>query len=117
MFDTNVDATAKIHPASREILPDDPMEMHAFEVPGDPELMLRLLIEEYARIGLGVDAVMQLACDPNYTAFYALRSSLGEDEFRRRISNIIARCGVLRVKTTEIEPPSETLVQIALPVS
>lgn len=117
MFDSNVDAVPKVHPASREILPDDPMEMHGFEVPGDPDLMLRLLIEEYARIGLGADAVMQLAGDPNYTAFYALRRSLGEDEFRRRVTGIIARCGVIRVKATESEPPSENLVQIALPVS
>jgi hypothetical protein len=117
MFECNTQAVPKVHPASREILPDDPMEMHGFEIPGDPELMLRLLIEEYARIGLGVDAVMQLARDPNYTAFYALRRSLGEDEFRRRVTSIVARCGVIRVKATESEPPSENLVQIAMPVS
>jgi len=117
MFESNAQAVPKVHPASREILPDDPMEMHGFEIPGDPELMLRLLIEEYARIGLGVDAVMQLARDPNYTAFYALRRSLGEDEFRRRVTSIVARCGVIRVKATESEPPSENLVQIAMPVS
>ena len=56
----------KIHPATREILPDDPMEMHGFEVGGDPGLMLRLLVEEYARIGWGIDDIMQLARDRNY---------------------------------------------------
>jgi hypothetical protein len=116
MYDAQINAVPKIHPASREILPDDPLEMHGFEIPGDPDLMLRLLIEEYARIGLGVDAVMQLAHDPNYTAFYGLRRALGNDEFRRRVSGIVARCGVIRVKATETEPPSENLVPIALPV-
>ena len=115
MFETEINAVPKLHPASREILPDDPMEMHAVEIPGDPELMLRLLVEEYARIGWGVDAVMQLARDPNYTAFYGLWRSLGEEEFRRRVGNIVARCGVIRVKATETEPMSEHLVQISLP--
>jgi hypothetical protein len=117
MCNIEQNAVPKIHPASREILPDDPLEMHAFEVPGDQELMLRLLIEEYARIGMGVDAVVELSQDPNYTAFYGLRQSLGESQFRRRVESIIARCGVIRVMRTETEPPSENLIQIELPMS
>ena len=115
MNSASSNAVPKIHPASREILPDDPLEMHAFEIPGDPELMLRLLVEEYARIGWGVDDVMQLARDPNYTAFYGLRRSLGEEVLRRRVAEILARCGVIRVTATETEPLSERLVQIDLP--
>jgi hypothetical protein len=110
-----VNPVPKVHPASREVLPDDPMQMHGYEIPGDSELMLRMLVEEYARIGWGADAIMQLARDPNYTAFYGLRQSLGEDELRRRVGHIIARCGVIRIKATETEPPSERLVQIELP--
>ena len=72
----NADATPtptpKIHPATREILPEDPMEMHGFEVPGDPNLMLRLLVEEYARMGWGAATIVQLARDPNYQALYGL---------------------------------------------
>ncbi|HJQ81715.1 MAG TPA: hypothetical protein VJ828_17255, partial [Lacipirellulaceae bacterium] len=68
MTDAKVSGVPKIHPASREILPDDPMEMQGFEVAGDPDLMLRMLVEEYARIGWGVGAIMQLACNANYTA-------------------------------------------------
>ena len=105
----------KIHPASREILPDDPMEMQGFEVAGDPDLMLRMLVEEYARIGWGVGAIMQLACNANYTAFHALRQSLGEAELRRRVREIIGRCGVMRINARETEPLSERLVQISLP--
>ena len=115
MGDVYVDAVPKIHPATRELLPEDPMEMQAFEVPGDPELMMRLLVEEYARIGLGADAIVQLARNPNYTAFHALLRSLGEIEFRRRVSGVIARCGVIRLKSTETEPSSESLIQIELP--
>ena len=48
----------KAHPATREMLPEDPLEMQAFEVPGDPELMLRFIVEEYAGIGWDADAIM-----------------------------------------------------------
>ncbi len=105
----------KVHPASREALPDDPLEMQAFEIPGDRDLMLRLLVEEYARVGWGVHDILNMASDPNYTAFHGLQRSLGEEELRRRVSDIVARCGVIRVTTTESEPMSERLVRIQLP--
>jgi hypothetical protein len=115
MNEQQINAVPKVHPATREALPGDPMEMQAFEIPGDRELMLRLLIEEYARVGWGVEAIMQMARDPNYTAFYGLRHSLGEEGLRRRVSDIVARCGVFRIRTTESEPMSEQLVQVQLP--
>jgi hypothetical protein len=106
-------AAPKIHPATREILPDDPLEMTGFEVPGDPGLMLRLLVEEYARIGWGASAILQLARDPNYRAFHGLRQFYGEEELRRRVVEAISRCGVMRVKTQEVEAPrSEQLLHI-----
>lgn len=105
----------KVHPATREILPDDPMEMHGFEVRGDPELMLRLLVEEYARIGWGIEDIMQLAQDKNYPAFHGLFRMYGEAELRERIAATIARCGVMRVRTREAQPIPETLVQLDLP--
>jgi hypothetical protein len=114
MNEQPINAVPKIHPASREALPDDPLEMQAFEIPGDRELMLRLLVEEYARVGWNVDAMMQLARDPNYTAFHGLRKALGEDELRQRVSDIVARCGVIRISATESEPMSQQLVQIEL---
>jgi hypothetical protein len=116
MNESQVSAVPKVHPTSREILPDDPMEMHGFEVPGDADLMLRMIVEEYARIGWGLDDLMRLSRDRNYTAFYGLSQAHGEMELRRRIAEILARCGVIRVTATETEPMSERLVQISLPV-
>ena len=89
--------------------------MQAFEVSGDASLMLSLLVEEYARIGWGVDAIMETARDPDYLAFYGLWRLYGEEELRRRVNNILSRCGVIRVKAIETEPLSERLVQIDLP--
>jgi hypothetical protein len=108
----------KVHPATREVLPEDPMELHAFEVPGDTDLMLRLLVEEYARIGCSSDDIMRLARDPNYTVFYGLARLLGEAPLRRRVQEILSRCGVMRVKA-KLAPPEEApgvneLVQIDL---
>lgn len=111
----NDNGVPKVHPASREILPDDPLEMFAVEIPGDPELMLRLLVEEYARIGFDVEEVMGLARDPNFVAFHGLWKLYGEPELRRLVAEIRSRCGVMRVKAVETEPLSERLVQIELP--
>jgi hypothetical protein len=107
--------TPKIHPASREMLPDDPMELQGFELEGDPELMLRLLVEEYARLGFDAGAIIQLAVDPQYQAFDGLRRAFGEDGIRRRVSEVVARCGVMRVKTAEAPLDEGELVQIELP--
>ncbi len=114
---THLDAIEKkVHSATREILPDDPLEMTGFELPGDADLMLRMLVEDYARIGWGADAIMQLARNPNYRAFHGLRRTVGEDGLRRRVNEILSRCGVMRVKVQETEPTSE-LVQLELPKS
>lgn len=108
-------AVPKVHPTSREILPDDPLEIHGFEIAGDPMLMLRMLVEEYARLGWGVEAIVALARDPNFQAFHGLWRQLGEDELRRRIHERLSRCGIFQVKTIQREPFSECLVQIELP--
>ncbi len=113
----NPNAVPKVHPASREVLPEDPMDLHGFEVPGDPDLMTRMLVEDYAHLGWNTDAIMSLANDPNYQVFHGLQRMFGEDELRHRIAAVIARCGVMRVKTTQREPPPTQLVQIDLPAA
>ena len=115
MNDMPPNATPKVHPASREILPEDPLELHGHEVSGNPHLMMRMLVEEFARMGWGADAILQLACNPEYQAFRGLRQVYGIDGMRRRVEAILARCGVLRVTTTETTPISEQLVQLDLP--
>lgn len=111
------DLVPKVHPASREVLPEDPMNLHGFEIPGDPELMLRLLVEEYARMGWGLEQVMQLARDPFYQAFHGLWQLYGEEGLSQRVVAVLRRCGVVRVKVTESTPLSDRLVQIESPTS
>ena len=62
--------------------------------------MLRMLVEEYARMGWGAGAIMELARDPNYQAFHGLLQLFGEEEFRQpRVGNYRPH-GVIRVSTT-----------------
>ncbi len=117
MNNAHANAVPKVHPATREVLPEDPMDLHGFEVPGDPDLMMRMLVEDYARMGWNTEAIMSLANDSNYQVFHGLLRMFGEDELRRRIADVIARCGVIRVKTTEREPPPTQFVQIDLPAA
>ena len=110
------DAVPKIHPATREILPDDPLDLQGFEVPGDPDLMLRLLVEEYARMGFDIEAVMDFARDPFYQAFHGLYVLFGEAKLRRRMAAVFVRVGVSKVRWVEA-PTNDQLVPITLPAT
>src|SRR5262249_58379214 len=41
----------KVHPATREVLPEDPLALHATPVEGDPDVLIRALVREYAWMG------------------------------------------------------------------
>ncbi len=108
-------AGPKTHPATREIAPEDPMELTGVEISGDTDLMMRLLVEEYARMGWDADAIMGLARDPFYVGFHGLLRQFGETELRRRIGEILNRVGITRVKTIEALQSPEQFVQLELP--
>ena len=102
---------AKVHPLDREMLPDDPLEMQAFEVPGDTELMFRIVVEELARMGSDKAAIVALARNPFYVALHGLWQLYGEEQFSRRVSQVLSRVGVVRVRSFE-KPPPGNLLQI-----
>ena len=112
-------ATAKTHPLDREWLPEDPNEMFAVQLPGDPEVMLALVVEEYLRLGFDSDQILTLAADPNYRALHAAYLRWGESELHRRIENCARRVGVFRAVTAESDLSDEcggsTLVPLTLP--
>jgi hypothetical protein len=101
----------KTHPLDREILPEDPLELQGFEVPGDVDLMFRIVVEELARMGWDSVAIVEAARSPFYQALYGLWQLHGEGEFQRRVRGILARTSVTRVRASIAPPPSE-LVQI-----
>ncbi len=101
----------KVHPLDREMLPEDPLHIQAFEVPGDTELMFRIVIEEFARMGWDSDAIVGLARNPFYAAIHALWLLVGEETFRARVAQVLSRVGVTRVRSV-VAPPVGELVQI-----
>ena len=114
MSDSN--GVYKVHPATRPVEPEDPLNLFGFEIEGDPDLMLRMIVEEYARIGYDSEAVMELTRNPFYQAMHGLWQLLGEETLRRRVDGILARCGVLRTSWREAPPPPE-FVQLQLPTN
>jgi hypothetical protein len=107
----------KVHPATRPVEQDDPLEMFATGVPGDPEVMLQCLIQEYAWMGWNTGQIFQLFADPNYPALHSLLCFYGEAVIRERIANLLGQTGVFRCEGTVIEEPepSEELVELGIP--
>ena len=101
----------KTHPLDREMLPEDPLELQGFVVPGDVDLMFRIVVEELARMGWDSAAIVEAARTPFYQALHGLWQLHGEGEFQQRVRRILARTGVIRVQTKIAPLPSE-LVQI-----
>lgn len=110
-MNTEVRPVPKTHPLDREMLPEDPLELQGFEVPGDVNLMFRIVVEEFARMGWNSAAIVELARNPYYQALHGLWRLYGEAEFRRRVGQILARVGVIRVREIVAPLPSE-LMQI-----
>lgn len=104
----------KPHPSQRPVMPDDPMTLNAIEFDGDPEFMLKIMVEEYARLGCDFDAFVEMCQKPFYQGLYGLWVHFGQDELQRRAKEAFARCGVVRVKVIHTRPATEDLVQIAI---
>ena len=105
----------KVHPASREVMPDDPMTLCATPVEGDPDLLIRAVVQEYAWMGWEAEQIADLFRDPFYPMLHGLRLALGEAGIRERIEAVLARCGVYRFRSTVHEEPDDAapeLVQI-----
>src|SRR5262249_53306034 len=95
----------KVHPVTREIEPEDPMELVATPVQGDPEVMLQCITEEFAWMGMGADELLGLFCSPAYPVLNQLLRHYGGDEVRRRVEALLARSGVFRVRETIVDDP------------
>jgi hypothetical protein len=95
----------KVHPATRGIESDDPLELHATAVVGDPEVMLECLIQEYVWMGWDREHILALFHSPFYPALNALLRHYGESGIRQRVAAVLARMGVFRVSGTVREEP------------
>ena len=115
MSEPHVEAVGglKVHPLDREMLPEDPLELQAFEVPGDTELMFRVVIEELARMGWGLEEIVGHAQDPYYQILHGLLQLHGATKFREKTAAVLRRVGVMRVRAV-VAPAPDDLVQLTL---
>ncbi|MBI2060936.1 MAG: hypothetical protein HYT87_14305 [Nitrospirae bacterium] len=63
----------------------DPMEFQAVSIPGDPAVMARAFIEEYALAGMGPERILMLFKTPFYHGTHRLYGQLGEGFIRKEI--------------------------------
>jgi hypothetical protein len=96
----------KVHPLTRGFESEDPMELQATPVTGDPEVMLRCVVQEYAWMGWDSEQIFGLFGQPLYPALNALLEFYGEVGVRGRISQVLGRSGVLRFAETLNDPSS-----------
>ena len=105
----------KVHPATRGVEPDDPLSLHATPVQGDPEVMIRAVVQEFAWMGWPVDGILGLFRDPFYPLLHGLWLTLGEAAIRERVASVVSRHGVYRFRSSIREEPEDAtpdLVQI-----
>jgi hypothetical protein len=107
----------KVHPATREVMPEDPLTLCASPVAGDPDLLIRAVVQEYAWLGWDAEQIAALFRDPFYPMLDGLRQAYGEAGIRERIESVFHHHGVFRFRSTIIEEPDDPapkLIQIEL---
>jgi len=95
----------KVHPATREIEAEDPMELVANPAPGDPDVMLNCMIGEFAWQGYDADGLMRLFLNPEYPVLNQLLDYYGPKEVRRRIDETLGGFDAFSVHATIDETP------------
>jgi hypothetical protein len=95
----------KIHPVTRAVEPDDPMFLQATLVEGDPEVMLRCLVQEYAWMGWGTQQILGLFRDPNYPVLNSLLAFYGAAAIQERVMTVLGKTGVFCCDATVREEP------------
>jgi len=95
------------HPKDRPMKAEDPLQLNALELDGDPDVLLTCLVEEFARMGWDADMILRTFSQEEYQGPSRLLRALGPEGARRRIEAIIARCGVWKMRIVEQTPQPE----------
>lgn len=111
MTDHSEKLVPKVHPLDRELLADDPMELMASLVHGDPALMLRCMIEEYLWMGWNVDELFGLFQSSEYPVLQSLLTQFGAARVRDEIEALAFGMGGVRVTAVVDETPDPDLVE------
>jgi hypothetical protein len=98
------------HPKDRPMEDGDPLELHGVALDGDGDLLFTFMVEEFARIGWDAGTILRNFQQPEYQGPYRMLQALGPIESRRRIEQIVQRCGVLRIRAVEAAAEPESPV-------
>lgn len=112
MDSTNPRFVPKVHPATRPVLPEDPYALNANRVPGNPDAMIRAVVQEFAWMGWSEDQIVALFGDPEFPVLNSLLRALGETELRARVSSVFTTFGVYRFRSTIVEAPADPEVDL-----
>jgi hypothetical protein len=98
---------------------EDPLEICATPVPGDPRVMLECFIQEYAAMGWNAGQIFDLFSDPSYPALHGLLRAYGETFLRHQITTSLGRTGVFCCEGTVVDEPEpndeEEFVELGVP--
>ena len=95
----------KVQPAAREIESDDPLELVASPAPGNADMMLECIVQEFAGLGYDADDLTGLFSNPAYPVPNQLLHYYGPAEVRRRIRALLARSGVFHTREVISDDP------------
>lgn len=110
----------KVHPLSRPVEAEDPLELMASPVEGDPEIMLQAIVEEFAWLGFSTEELLGLFGNPNYPVLNHLAEHFGRDEVRRRIEARLGDTGIIRFTEVIADDPlpeevaADELIQLSV---
>jgi hypothetical protein len=95
----------KVHPTTRAVEPEDPLELVATPVQGDPEVMLQCLVQEFVWMGWDAEQLMELFHHPGYSVLNQLLAYYGEEAVRAQVQALVCQLGGFRVHEVIAEDP------------
>ncbi len=93
--------TVAIDHQTKQLDPDDPMEIKADVIAGDERLMMECLIEEFAHLGWGAKKIARMFDEPFFLASHGLEKRFGRQAVLECIEHTLARCGVFHFEMEE----------------
>ncbi len=90
-------------PENKTPEPDDPFELKGHVAGGDPEVMARSIIEEYARMGWDREKLIWLFENPNFSMPHKFYQKYGEEKTKELIDEVLKKHGVLQFDVQQQE--------------
>jgi hypothetical protein len=80
---------AEQHGRDKEAEADDPYELNGINAPGDKRFMARTLVEEFARLGMDEERLMEIFKNDFYQSAHNLYLDLGAEQIESIIEEVL----------------------------